>query len=67
MYSFTIAMYEYEATIETLWPTVREFAKLHPEHIADKNALAFLVDDVSQGLDGAYNLCHFWRRVLPPA
>ncbi|KAL8293174.1 hypothetical protein RQP46_000868 [Phenoliferia psychrophenolica] len=60
VYSFTIALYEYERTIMTLWPAVRKFAKLHPEHIAPNNALNFLVDDVSDGIDGRYNLCHFW-------
>lgn len=49
--------YEYERTIQTLWPTVREFAKLHPEHIAPNNALGFMVDDLSEGLEGRYNLC----------
>lgn len=57
VYSFTIALYEYERTIQTLWSTVREFAKLHPEYIAPNNALNFLVDDVKDGLDGRYNLC----------
>jgi hypothetical protein len=37
---------------------VQEFAKLHPEHIAEENSLAFLVDDTSKGIDGDYNLCH---------
>lgn len=34
VYGFTIALYEYRRTIESLWQTVRDFAKLHPEHIA---------------------------------
>ncbi|KAM0754115.1 glycosyl transferase [Meredithblackwellia eburnea MCA 4105] len=60
VYSFTIALYEYERTIQTLWQTVRDFAKLHPEHIAKDNSINFLVDDKSEGLDARYNLCHFW-------
>jgi hypothetical protein len=52
-----IRRYEYERTIQTLWPAVREFAKLHPEHIAPNNALGFMVDDLSEGLEGRYNLC----------
>ena len=43
-YGFTIALYEYQRTIESLWPTVIEFAALHPEHIARGNSLGFLVD-----------------------
>ena len=58
-YSFTVAIYEYGRTIESLWPTVKDFARLHPEHIAPDNALAFLTDDTSNGLEGSnYNLCH---------
>lgn len=55
------AIYEYERTIQTLWPTVREFVKLHPEHVAPDNSLGFLVDDLSQGMDARYNLCHCAR------
>ncbi|KIM60235.1 glycosyltransferase family 15 protein [Scleroderma citrinum Foug A] len=55
-YGFTIAMYEFEATIRTLWQTVREFTQLHPQYIHTDNTLAFLSND--NGLH--YNLCHFW-------
>ncbi|KAI5476235.1 alpha 1,2-mannosyltransferase, glycosyltransferase family 15 protein [Pseudohyphozyma bogoriensis] len=58
-YGFTIALYEYERTIQTLWSTVREFVGLHPEYVAQNNAVDFLVDN-HQGIDGRYNLCHFW-------
>lgn len=60
-YGFTIALYEYGATIETLWATVQKFAAKFPEHIAANNAVNFLVDDKSKGIaDGSYNLAHFW-------
>ncbi|KAL0948507.1 hypothetical protein HGRIS_011068 [Hohenbuehelia grisea] len=55
-YAFTITMYEYHATIPTLWSHVKAFTKLHPEHIAQDNALGFMSTD---GGD-SYNLCHFW-------
>ncbi|KAF9032408.1 glycosyltransferase family 15 protein [Panaeolus papilionaceus] len=55
-YSFTITMYEYEATIPTLWKTVMDFAKQHPEYIAKDNALGFM----STNNGDTYNLCHFW-------
>lgn len=56
VYGFTIAMYEFEKTIMTLWPTVKEFIKLHPEHIAENNAMGFM----STNGGDSYNLCHFW-------
>ncbi|PPQ85987.1 hypothetical protein CVT25_001686 [Psilocybe cyanescens] len=56
VYSFTITMYEYQATIPTLWGHVMDFVKLHPEYIAKDNSLGFMSTD-----NGAtYNLCHFW-------
>lgn len=56
VYSFTITMYEYEATIPTLWKHVMDFAKLHPEFIAKDNSLGFM----SSNNGDSYNLCHFW-------
>ncbi|BFZ60030.1 hypothetical protein YB2330_001052 [Saitoella coloradoensis] len=59
-YTFTMALYEYEATIPTLWEAVREFAKKHPEYIHPDSAIQFLTDAPGAGLSGPYNLCHFW-------
>ena len=65
-------MYEYEATIPTLWGHVMgssllnwlsmvvllmfriEFAKLHPEFIAEDNSLGFMSPNNGE----SYNLCH---------
>lgn len=58
VYSFTIAMYEYGRTIESLWSRVQDFAKIHPEYIDPNNAIDFIVDD-GKGLEGSFNLCHF--------
>lgn len=56
VYGFTVALYEYRRTVETLWDATREFAKLHPEYIHPDNAIGFLVDDKSKGLmDGDWN------------
>ncbi|KAK5988100.1 Alpha-1,2 mannosyltransferase KTR1 [Cladobotryum mycophilum] len=55
-YSFVLSLYEYPATIETLWDSTKKFMKNHPEHIAADNAMKFLSDD---GGD-TYNNCHFW-------
>ncbi|KAK1219538.1 hypothetical protein PQX77_017726 [Marasmius sp. AFHP31] len=56
IYGFTIAMYEFEKTIPTLWQHVRDFMKLHPEYISEDNAMGFMSDNGGE----KYNLCHFW-------
>ncbi|KAJ7026979.1 glycosyltransferase family 15 protein [Mycena alexandri] len=56
VYGFTITMYEFDKTIPTLWDTVKEFMKLHPEHVAKDNAMGFMSDDGGE----TYNRCHFW-------
>ncbi|KIY49629.1 glycosyltransferase family 15 protein [Fistulina hepatica ATCC 64428] len=56
VYAFTIAIYEFKATIPTLWDHVKQFIKDHPEHVVSENSMGFLSND-----DGdTYNLCHFW-------
>ncbi|KII84909.1 glycosyltransferase family 15 protein [Plicaturopsis crispa FD-325 SS-3] len=56
VYGFTIAIYEFEKTIPTLWNAVKEFAKAHPQYIANDNAMDFVSDTAGE----TYNLCHFW-------
>ncbi|KAG6890686.1 hypothetical protein C0995_005058 [Termitomyces sp. Mi166 len=56
VYGFTISLVEWEATIPTLWSTVKEFITLHPEYVAQENSMAFLSDNGGQ----SYNLCHYW-------
>ena len=53
-----MSMYEYAATIPTLWQTVRDFASKNPSYIAKDNAAHFMVDDRHKGLEGEYNRCH---------
>ncbi|KAF8461411.1 nucleotide-diphospho-sugar transferase [Kalaharituber pfeilii] len=55
-YGFTLSLREYESTIETLWKTVKDFIKEHPEHIAKDNSMNFISEDNGH----SYNLCHFW-------
>ncbi|KAK4958452.1 alpha 1,2-mannosyltransferase 2.4.1 [Elasticomyces elasticus] len=55
-YSFVLSLYEYEATIPTLWDSTKSFIKEHPEHIAEGNSMQFLSDDGGE----TYNHCHFW-------
>lgn len=56
MYGFTISIYEFEATIPTLWKHTKDFLKLHPDYIAENNLLDFISNDRGE----TYNLCHFW-------
>jgi alpha 1,2-mannosyltransferase len=55
-YSFTISLFEYAETIETLWDSVKKFIKKHPEHLAPNNAMDFISEDGGN----KYNMCHFW-------
>ncbi|GAA5931713.1 glycosyltransferase family 15 protein [Sporobolomyces koalae] len=59
-YGFTISLYEYRRTVETLWEETREFARLHPEYIHPDNAVDFLVDGGKGLFEGDWNNCHFW-------
>ncbi|KAG0144935.1 hypothetical protein CROQUDRAFT_659377 [Cronartium quercuum f. sp. fusiforme G11] len=59
-YGFTISLYEFKRTIESLWSVTQEFLKLYPHFLHPENSLGFLVDDIEKGLDAPYNLCHFW-------
>ncbi|KAI0773076.1 glycosyltransferase family 15 protein [Trametes elegans] len=55
-YAFTITMYEFGATIPTLWDTVKGFVKENPQLVAPNNAMGYLSDNNGD----TYNLCHFW-------
>lgn len=55
-YGFVITLYEYQRTIETLWPLTKEFVKKNPQYIAPNNLLDFMSHDNME----TYNLCHFW-------
>ncbi|KAF9454503.1 glycosyltransferase family 15 protein [Macrolepiota fuliginosa MF-IS2] len=56
VYGFTISLYEYEATIPTLWETVKGFIKENRDLVPAGNAMDFLSDDGGE----TYNRCHFW-------
>ncbi|KAK7206871.1 putative alpha-1,2-mannosyltransferase [Myxozyma melibiosi] len=58
-YGFVIAMPEYPKTIPTLWDATQRFAAKYPKYIDKNNAIDFIVDG-HRGLDGTYNMCHFW-------
>jgi len=56
VYGFTLSLYEYEATIPTLWAAVREFLTENPGLLPEDNAMKFISDDGGE----TYNRCHFW-------
>ncbi|PRT52952.1 Alpha-1,2 mannosyltransferase KTR1 [Wickerhamiella sorbophila] len=55
-YGFTIALYEYMATIPTLWEVTLKFLSSFPEYVHPHNLAKFLSEDGGQN----YNRCHFW-------
>ncbi|KAK9472874.1 nucleotide-diphospho-sugar transferase [Dipodascopsis tothii] len=55
-YGFTLSLYEYIETIPTLWDSVKNFTKQHPEYVAENNLMKWLSDDGGE----TYNKCHFW-------
>lgn len=58
-YGFVISLFEYRATIPTLWSHFRDFLSLHPE-LKSLGMLPFVEnDDVAR----SYNLCHFWSNL----
>jgi len=56
VYGFTLSLYEYEATIPTLWNAVKEFTGANPGLVSTDNAMGFISDDGGE----TYNRCHFW-------
>ncbi|CAK5277686.1 unnamed protein product [Mycena citricolor] len=60
VYGFTVSLFEYPATIPTLWQTTKgysaEFINSNPKLVSPENAMAFLSDDGGE----TYNRCHFW-------
>ncbi|ESW97840.1 hypothetical protein KL918_003223 [Ogataea parapolymorpha] len=56
IYGFTISIYEFGATIASLWDTVRAFLSINPEAQHSNSLVDFISDD--NGV--SYNLCHFW-------
>lgn len=57
-YGFTISLYEYVQTIETLWATTKKFLQTgeNKKYLAPDNLMDFVSDDKGEN----YNLCHFW-------
>ncbi|PAV23261.1 glycosyltransferase family 15 [Pyrrhoderma noxium] len=56
VYGFTVSLYEYAATIPTLWQEVKNFLNENPGIVPEDNAMSFISDDGGE----TYNKCHFW-------
>lgn len=63
IYSFTLSLYDYQATLPTLWNATRSFVEANPDSLAPDNSLGFIVNEIEKGLEADYNLCHFWSNV----
>jgi alpha 1,2-mannosyltransferase len=55
-YGFIITVHEEMNTVETLWPTTKNFMKKYPNYIAKDNFIHF-VEDME---NNQFNGCHFW-------
>ncbi|BEI82603.1 hypothetical protein CcaverHIS002_0304710 [Cutaneotrichosporon cavernicola] len=55
-YGWTLSLYEYEATIPTLWSETKKFIQDHPEYVHKNSAMPWISDNGGE----SYNLCHFW-------
>jgi alpha 1,2-mannosyltransferase len=57
--SFSLALYEYQETLPSLWGTVKQFAQEHPDMVLseENGSLWKFVTDPNSG---DYNRCHFW-------
>ncbi|KAI5814179.1 nucleotide-diphospho-sugar transferase, partial [Pyronema omphalodes] len=67
VYGWVITMYEFLATIPTLFHRTKEFVNANPHVLAEDNSLNWIVDNVNitkvkeeRRVEGDYNLCHFW-------
>lgn len=55
-YGFAISLYEYEATIPTLWETTKKFIEENPQYVHPNNMMEWISADNGE----TYNRCHFW-------
>ncbi|GAA5999426.1 glycosyltransferase family 15 protein [Rhodotorula paludigena] len=55
-YGFVVSLYEYQATIPTLWQTTKDFIEANPEYVAKPNLMEWISNDGGK----TYNGCHFW-------
>ncbi|CCH57847.1 hypothetical protein TBLA_0A00470 [Henningerozyma blattae CBS 6284] len=56
MYGFTLSIHEFEATVSSLWTSVKKFFRANPSYKNEYNLKKFISNDGGV----TYNLCHFW-------
>lgn len=59
-YGFTMALYEYQETIPTLWEATKNFFAAHPGYLAKDNSLYFLTDQTNNFAESQFCGCHMW-------
>ncbi|SOV06549.1 probable KRE2 - alpha-1,2-mannosyltransferase [Ustilago sp. UG-2017a] len=59
-YGFTMALYEYQETIPTLWEATKNFFAAHPDYLAKDNSLYFLTDQTNNFAESQFCGCHMW-------
>lgn len=64
VYGFTIALYDSEQTVESIWPLTMDFISKHPQYLHSNAAVDFLTEDMmnphKNQVTGGYSTCHFW-------
>jgi hypothetical protein len=66
VYGWVISMFEFEATIPTLWQRTKEFAQQNPQFMAEDNSLGWIVDGANvtkalteKKIEGRYSTVSF--------
>lgn len=62
-YGFVINLYDSPQSVETLWPTAKDFFYQHPEYVHENNALQWIIQnnrEFHHRVANGYSTCHFW-------
>ncbi|ODV85624.1 glycosyltransferase family 15 protein [[Candida] arabinofermentans NRRL YB-2248] len=63
-YGFTIALYDVEQSVRTLWPSTLEFLEMNPHYLNENSAIKFLTENLQNPhkteVANGYSTCHFW-------
>jgi len=58
-YGFTLALYEFQETIPTLWESTLKWLQAYQEYVPADNLGRFITEDQGR----TYNGCHFWTNL----
>lgn len=63
-YGFTIALYDSEQTVQSLYTSTLEFLSEHPDYVHPNAAIDFITEDMQNPqktkFTNGYSTCHFW-------